>query len=349
MGSFQRRLHPRDSVESDVREDMENHAGFMHGLPDWEMESVISVAILIVLAMLMWCALTCVLDRVLGKLISTLDRYCIGTDIYFRRLHLTCGCGYFCKYRGIGFSVLLTDLRVANPVPYTGECAFKAARVSFDIRVWPLLASCGARVELQSVAVTKLHATLEYAGGRACSCVARAFTGTSNIQAILNFMKGKRPSEYIEHGATDALLDKGAMCLLVLAFAFAVGFALMSFRLTLAHLSDNSATAELVFAVSVTCFIAFEMVFFFVPLLAVARRAVRRDAVDVVVHKLDVQDMTVTTAEGLTMQVADVYYDNFTEEVGSFAADDVLYIGMQSILKTILSGAVGHEAAQEAM
>jgi len=333
---------------------MEKHAGFMHGLPVWEVESVISVAILIFLAMFMWCALMCILDGVLGKLISTLDRYCIGTDIFFRRLHLTCGCRYFCKYRGIGFSVFLSDLRVANPVPYTGATAFKAARVSLDIGVWPLLASCGRQIEVQSIVVTKLDATIEYAGGRSCGCVARAFTGsgTSNIQAILNFMKGKKPSEdeeYVEHDDTNPLLDKSVMCLLVLAFAFAIGVIMVSFRLILAHLSGNSATVELIFAIPVTCFIAFQLVFVVVPILAVGRHAAKRDAIDVIVHKLDIQDMTVTTAEGLTMQVADVYYDHFSEEIGSFAADDVLYIAMQSILKTILSGAVGHEAAQHVL
>eukprot|EP00415_Alexandrium_ostenfeldii_P000791 UN0791 len=309
---------------------------------------------LLVFVFVVWHLLVRNLGALLARLLTEMDRKFIGTDITIGSLKTGLGLSYLIEQRDVGFKVDLRDVIILNPYPYKGEYMVKARRVLLDVAV-PIFRGERA-LTINRVHVSRLTGMIEYKSGRAC-CLSLA--SESNVESMLTFMQQGKPSEAPKEEDDedkDPVPKEGRGVTCFIAVMFAGLAATLSVAAYLVYREWDGLVAHgsiwhkvlVVLGFCLLALLTFEIVL--IAALALKVSSNIRKGMPVAVGQLDIADGQCNFySSGLTFELSDIHYDNFSEQVGSYYADDITWTIVQSVAKSILGAVAGSNVAQRAM
>jgi len=124
------------------------------------------------------------LGEALEKGIETCDRSLLGTEVEIGDII----CHPFSGLIEIKHCTVKNPTQDAKgaPIKFESEYVFHASTIKVDLDMWSIIKSFGKIIEVECLEVKKLDAIVEYTG---------YFSGTSNVQTILDHLEGGTPSE----------------------------------------------------------------------------------------------------------------------------------------------------------
>jgi len=304
------------------------------------MQLLILAGVVIVLLGI-WRLLVMSLGVSIAHLLRQVDRRLIGTDVELGRVKLGLGFLYLLRRKQLGCQIDIHDAVVYNPPGFDADYLVKADRILVDIQS-PLV-KCSGGLVLKALVLLKVHCVIEY-GGTAC------FSTQSNLQTVLEFMGDKKPSERSDPAARPQDDEEPGVLrwfmLGSIAAAFIAVFILIigiNVALCWAFAVSSQVHAPLVLTMAVAfcvmAFLSFELAMVLCLIVKISTNASK--GMDLKLEELELEDVTCQFhSTGMQVHMSDVHYDDFTNEVGSYFADDILWVVMQTLVKTAM-GAVG--------
>jgi len=133
------------------------------------------------------------LGEALEKGIETCDRSLLGTEVEIGDII----CHPFSGLIEIKHCTVKNPTQDAKgaPIKFESEYIFHASTIKVDLDMWSIIKSFGKIIEVECFEVKKLDAIVEYTG---------YFSGTSNVQTILDHLEGGTPSEKKKKMAEEA-------------------------------------------------------------------------------------------------------------------------------------------------
>jgi hypothetical protein len=249
------------------------------------------------------------IGKAVGKAIMEYDRKFIGVDVHVGAIDVRLFTG----------RIVIQDFEVENPAGYKATYLFRAQSVSFDIDMKQLLASRGREIVIEELSLLKIDAIIEHDG------YINALSKT-NLQTVLDFMSKKE-----QEGSAKASAK--------------------SLEPTEEDLPQENCPQR---AWRRCCG---------------KRKAKAASGRKTIVRKVQLIDIGVKIANkfgqlaqnishtvagidaeagivGVRVAVADMEWENFSEEFGIHSTIDVLNIIIRSLLKTILANMAGRGLAE---
>mmetsp|Transcript_42178 Transcript_42178/g.97660 ORF Transcript_42178/g.97660 Transcript_42178/m.97660 type:complete len:328 (-) Transcript_42178:295-1278(-) len=281
--------------------------------------------VLLASLLLTYLAMRWAAGNIIRAALTGFDRDALGTDILVNDADISFGLVHALKHCRIGFELLVKGFRIVNPHPFTEGYLVDVKTILIEVNLCSLCTSRAKRLEISRLRVLDVKAAIESEGP---SCF--MFPGKSNLKLVLEHLENRSG---VENPGGNSLTKLPVTVALVLTLAISFSLlcvAEMPMIYLLLHLRHH--TELLIVALPVLMGLAYmgaNIVGFFVALLS---KIFLKTAIELRDVKLD---NVVVDLHGVLVDVAPVHYKDFTEEVGSYIADDALYLVMSSLLKTL--------------
>jgi len=311
----------------------------------------------LVIVLLAWRMLVVSVGCLLGQLITQLDKKFIGTDITIGSLRTSLGLCYLLGNGEVGLWVHIFNAQVLNPYPYSGDYMLKADDVRFDVTIPIFRRRRG--LQLKQVRLNKVSGLLEYGGSACC------YRSDSNLETVLRFMAGKKPSDQATKDEGEVGHSRNrvrcAICIVLALSAVLIAGILStawgSVELTIdefyvieASEARNGLALTIVMSTGTMLMVLLAFEVFLLVSLSVKVALNVNEGMPISIGQLDVIDGSVQVyGSSVVVQVGDIHYEDFSQQVGSYYADDLAYILIASMIKTVLGGVAGGHVAQSVL
>jgi len=304
------------------------------------------LAAVLILFMGAWLFMMMHLGTLLSKIIQQVDRHVIGTDVLIGDLKL---------YPAFG-EIKMTDVAISNPEPFQTDYLLRAATIWINIHMSSFFTSLGRGLEITYIKIVDVDVNVEYTGSM--------FSMTSNVQTMLDFLGDTAPSnrepseeedekeeneaEAVEHEDAITLCSLVAVVLLFLVAVILLGLCASELHLPVV-IALLLATVSVII-VGVVLIAAGVIASVIMGGLVGASISGRR--LDINVKELLIENVGCVLnirQSGMHVQLADIRYDNFSEEVGSHYLDDIAFVIIRSLAKSVLANIVGGNLAHQLM
>lgn len=332
----------------------------------WEL--TILTVLLCILGWIAWRCLATKYESVLKHAIQAFDRTFMNTDVKIGKLHsMHFKLNHATTSAGIEFNI--TDLVVENPVGFDSEYVLKAQEVHLHIsKITFSDVAKGYQIVVDKLSLKNVDVIIEYETSKKRSCstyLSNAPLPRTNLETIVQFMDHRvQTVERDGGGWHDEPLDKDelesrriiALWAGGMVTAFSVGVILSLFIIfsTLQKYGGviTASVAGGIVAIVGTCACCgfgwlFAMFAGSSIVTALRLVGVMESDGNSMVHlcELDIEDIALEY-HGSSYHAADVRYDNFSEEVGKYYTDDIVWFVLSSLTKSFLARVLGKEIAQ---